>query len=81
MWSAVLSTMFSVLRSPGLCHKHDGSGDHSTLVKPGVGQEAEVTVKWTELPREPATTISGCPCQIPEPLRSCKDIQRLEVDQ
>ena len=53
----------------------------STLMKPGVGQEAEVSVKWTEFPKEPAATISGCPCWIPEPLHPHKDIQRLEVDQ
>jgi len=46
-----------------------------------MGWEAEVAVKWTELPEEPAATISGCPCWIPEPFHPHKDIQRLEVGQ
>lgn len=55
-------------------------GGHSTLVKPGVGWEAEVAVKGTELPRKPAATICSCPCWIPEPSGPCKDIWRWEVD-
>lgn len=55
VWSAVLGTMVSVPRSPGLYHRHDVSGDHSTLTKPGVGWEAESALKRSELSKEPSS--------------------------